>query len=127
MIIKNLLALKKAIFTLAVCYTIALAVVSLISLQGLPSTGISNFDKIAHFGAYAVLFSVWYLAFQPLNIKKFSYLLLACVLYGIILEAFQGKFTTERVSDFLDIVANTVGVLSAAYVMPKVIKSYVKK
>lgn len=127
MIIKNLLVLKKVLLALAVGYTIALAVVSLISLKGLPSTGISNFDKIAHFGAYAVLFSIWFLALQPLSSKKLLFLLISCVVYGIIIEGLQGKYTTERVSDILDAVANTIGVLVAWLIVPKTLRTCVKK
>ncbi|MGV6830981.1 MAG: VanZ family protein [bacterium] len=110
--------LKKLFFALAILYTVLLGVISLIPLKGLPSTGVDNFDKIAHFIAYFLLYSIWFLAMrnEATNIR-FTKLIIACIVYGIILEAIQGKLPSERSADYLDAVANTVGVLSSVLVM----------
>jgi len=119
--------LKKLFFGLAIFYTLFLAVLSVISLKLLPSTGIDYADKIAHFAAYFLLYTLWYLSMKKELIAKYFILLfLGCIGYGIILELIQGEFTSERSADYLDAVANTVGVLSSVLVMYLLSKLNVK-
>jgi VanZ family protein len=114
MLTKKLLVLRKFALPLAVIYSITLSILSLISVKGLPSFGTDYDDKFYHVLAYFVLTMIWYLAIGlNQNIKKIIYIALGCIVYGIVIEAIQGKLTLHRVWDLLDIVANLIGVIFA--------------
>jgi len=119
--IKTLLAHNA--YKLAIALTIFIAVISLVSLKGMRpiSVGISNFDKIVHFTLYFLLTLSWFFAAQE-PIKKRTkkiILILALISYGIIIEALQDGMTTHRQADFYDILANSIGVLLAAILFPR--------
>ncbi|SFC87803.1 VanZ like family protein [Algibacter pectinivorans] len=116
------MVLKKATFIIALVYALALAVVSLINLDGrLPDLEISFGDKIFHFLAYALFAVLWYFAWCfTFNFKKKKALIYAfifAVLFGIIMEVLQGTFTASRALDVYDALANTLGALIAASVL----------
>ena len=106
--------LKKIALPTAIIYTILLTILSLITIEGVPSFGTEYDDKVYHIIAYTILTLIWYFA---LNIKSFNktlfYLAVGCIAFGIVIEALQGKLTVYRVSDSMDVVANVVGVLLA--------------
>ncbi len=119
--IKALLA--RSAYKLAIALTTFITVISLISLKGMRpiSIGIDNFDKIVHFTLYFLLTLSWFFAAQE-PIKKRTtkiILILALISYGIIIEALQGEMTTHRQADFYDILANSIGVLLAAILFPR--------
>ncbi len=122
--IKNLLA-RNAII-IAIALTIFITIASLASLRGLKtiSINISNFDKIVHFTSYFLLTLSWFFATQHTIKKTTSKAILIGILisYGIIIEALQGGMTTHRQADFYDILANSIGVLLAATLFPKLNK-----
>lgn len=114
MITKLLLVLKQIALPLAAIYTIALSILSLISVKGLPSFGTDYDDKLYHILAYFILTVVWYVALGlNQNKKRIVHIALGCIIYGIIVEAIQGKLTFHRVWDLFDIVANLIGVIIA--------------
>jgi len=45
-----------------------------------------------------------------------KYIFIGCIAFGIIIEILQGITTTYRTSSFLDVVANTLGVVFASIV-----------
>ena len=49
----------------------------------------------------------------PQNVK---YIILGCFIFGIIIEILQGVITSYRTASYLDIVANTIGVLLAVVI-----------
>lgn len=111
---KPLLVLKKIALPLAVSYTILLTILSLISMKGMPEFGTDYDDKLYHIFAYFVLTMIWYFAIgRRTNKKQIFTIALACVAFGIIIEALQGKLTVHRFGDLLDVVANIIGVLIA--------------
>ena len=122
--IKNLLA-RNANF-IAIALTIFITIVSLVSLRGFKtiSINISNFDKIVHFTSYFLLTLSWFFATQYTIKKTTSKAILIGIIisYGIIIEALQGGMTTHRQADFYDILANSIGVLLAATLFPKLNK-----
>lgn len=110
--------LKKYAWVVALGYTIFLGIFSLVNLSGLPSLDVDDGDKILHVIAYALLMLFWYLTFHKNSTPKTMLkIALACIFYGIILEVVQGKLTTQRTSDLLDIVANCVGVIVMVLVL----------
>lgn len=73
---------------------------------------IESEDKIVHFLAYAMLCLLLFLSFYFKGINK-SLLCAAlfAFIFGIILELLQSVMPHSRVSDGLDVVANTLGIL----------------
>lgn len=76
-----------------------------------------SFDKIAHFGVFALLslfLSVGLkrqMTFPSVKRRAIRIAALFSLIYGGILEALQGMLFEDRYSDWLDFAANTLGVL----------------
>lgn len=72
-------------------------------------------DKIIHFSMYAVLTFFVALCVNPKNwLDNKSWLIVViCSLYGIIIELLQEIMKLGRSFDFLDIIANSLGVFFA--------------
>ncbi|MEP3838280.1 MAG: VanZ family protein [Algibacter sp.] len=114
--------LKKGTFLVAFVYTVALAVVSLINLDGrLPDVNISFGDKIFHFLAYSLFAILWFYALCftfNLKIKKaLLYAFIFAVSFGIVIEVLQDTMTASRALDVYDALANTLGALIASTVL----------
>ena len=107
--IKHLL--QASTFLIAIAITICIAYLSLIKSTNFPVIAISNIDKFYHLIVYFVLTFSWLLTLKK---SKYKYkVLIACVLYGIILEVFQTTLTEYRAGEMLDFLANTLGGLIA--------------
>jgi VanZ family protein len=120
--------LKTILPVIALLYTIALAIVSLISSDNLPNLEVANSDKIAHLFAYSILCLVWYLALKKNKISKPLFVASSvAIFYGIILEVLQGTFTAERISEGYDILANCLGVVIISIIIIISNKTHVKK
>lgn len=102
-------------FFLAVTFTVAIAVGSLISVKNIGPPQVHFFDKIVHFGGYFVLALSWFLTFNGKLklLKQFVAIALLVFLYGIIIEVCQWLFTNERQGDVLDMLANLGGISMA--------------
>lgn len=106
--------------SITIGYTLFLTVGSLVN-TGEVVNAPTNFDKVLHFTAYfglAVLWMCWNIFRKPaaghrLKLKNLSLIALLVVVYGIIIEILQGVFTTYRIPDGWDIMANTIGVVLA--------------
>lgn len=104
--------LDKLALPLAIAYTILITVLSLITVKDLPDLGTDMDDKILHVGAYFVLIIMWYFGLkQPRDMKSLLKIAVSCVLFGIVIEVIQGKVNINRAADFLDAVANFIGVI----------------
>jgi len=96
------------------------AFLSLFSFSGtdLPSVSIPHIDKLVHFTFYFVasvlgaLSLKEYSSSSKIGMKVVWYLVLALIVYGILIEVLQSKFTTTRSGEILDFVANTIGVFA---------------
>mgnify|MGYP003631488454 CR=1 FL=1 len=114
--IKNLLADKA--YLIAITITVAIAIVSLISLKEIPTLSfkINNSDKIGHCLAYFTLTISWFFATKnTLNTSHHkTILILLLISYGTIIEGIQGMLTTYRTADIYDILANSLGVFLGA-------------
>jgi VanZ family protein len=77
-------------------------------------------DKMAHFvfHAAATVLGCLFLRERSQGTRPMKRAIMTMVgslfLYGIIIEVLQLKFTTTRMSEILDVIANTVGALSGA-------------
>lgn len=106
----KVLLLDNFIF-IAITFTITIVGLSLFKL---PNTdiGVKNVDKIYHLIAYFSLAFAWLVSFYQQKSKKML-IVLACVVFGIIIEVLQSALTYYRTGDYLDVFANTLGVLLA--------------
>jgi VanZ family protein len=106
---------KRALLILTICYTLVIAILSLMNIKSLPKLG-SNFDdKIFHALAYGLLVLLWYFTLYRLKIAKPIFITaLFSIIYGIILEVLQGQLTIVRSMDILDVLANCIGVAIAS-------------
>ena len=114
--IKSLLE-NNAIY-IAVFFTICILFGSLVKSEFIVVEYISVSDKTYHLIAYFLLMLSWLYAF--FKREKFEenvkYIILGCFIFGIIIELLQGVITSYRTASYLDIVANTIGVLLAVVI-----------
>jgi len=129
MLIKNLLALKKVLFSFAVGWTILVAYLCLISFKKLPSIGVSDADKYVHFTLHFIFTLLWQLyshfKLHKIRIGRVIGVTAISLSYGILIEFLQETLTTTRQADVLDVLANFTGALlaSAVFVLIKKIKT----
>ncbi|WP_243643713.1 VanZ family protein [Tenacibaculum sp. M341] len=98
---------------LAVFVTIAITLLSLLKLGKQPMN-FTHSDKVKHAFAYFTLTFLWLCSFK----SKFTlYIVLLCVLFGVLMEYLQGTITTYRTFDYADMLANTIGALLAYFLM----------
>jgi VanZ family protein len=100
----------------AVLYTVVITIASLAPTSQLPNVTIQYADKWVHLAIHFILFFGWAKGLEPLFTsseegKMLIWLLVACALYGIIIELFQEIFTTYRKADLMDVLANIAGTL----------------
>ncbi|EDM44263.1 glycine cleavage system protein H [unidentified eubacterium SCB49] len=73
-------------------------------------------DKLVHIVFNAALIFLWLLYFYKRGLyqdfKGLFIVFICAVIYGIIIEVAQEQFTTTRMADVKDVVANTIGCLS---------------
>ncbi len=83
-----------------------------------PAIQIPHLDKIVHFTFYFVAAILGLLSFrmrvkEGAPLKKFMIvMLLLLVIFGIIIEVIQDRYTTSRAGDVFDVLANTIGALA---------------
>ena len=114
--IKSLLE-DNAIY-IAVFFTISITIGSLVKSDFIVVKSISVSDKIYHLIAYFLLMLSWLYVFckkETLQ-RNVKYIILGCIIFGIIIEILQGVITSYRTASYLDIVANTIGVLLAVLI-----------
>ena len=113
----NSSVLKKVIFSLAIGWTVLIAVLCLVKLTDLPSFGVSGADKYVHFTFHFVFTMLWGLYFwQKLNertISKIVRIVILSLCYGILIEILQETCTTTRHADIFDVLANLSGAVAA--------------
>ena len=95
---------------------------SLINLAQSPVKEFGLSDKILHAGAYFGMVLLWlfYAIFRFSTERLKKILLIICVLsilFGIFIEVLQHVLTDYRELDFYDIIANSIGAISAGLLM----------
>lgn len=102
----------------AIFWTILITILSLITIGNIgESIAISGKDKYVHFSFYFVFTILWILFFKYKQFSNLKIVLLIAIIYGILMEIFQGIFTTSRHPDIYDVVANSFGALVGYYLM----------
>lgn len=114
--IKSLLE-DNAIY-IAIFFTISITIGSLVKSDFIVVKSISVSDKTYHLIAYFLLMLSWLNVFCKKETfqKNVKYVILGCIIFGIIIEILQGIITSYRTASYLDIVANTIGVLLAVVI-----------
>ena len=103
---------------IAIFFTISITIGSLVKSDVIAIEIVSISDKTIHFIAYFFLMLSWlYVFFKKMSFSKnVKYIFIGCIVFGIIIEILQGVTTTYRTLSFLDVAANTLGVLFASTV-----------
>jgi VanZ family protein len=116
--IKNLL--KGSIFIIALIISITIVFLSLLQL---PSSKINiiNIDKAYHSIAYFALGITWLFAYYKKPEKKY-FIVICCIVFGIIIEVLQSSLTSYRTGDYVDAIANSCGVLLALLIFNLFVK-----
>ncbi len=116
--IKNLL--KGSIFIIALIISITIVFLSLLQL---PSSKIDiiNIDKAYHSIAYFALGITWLFAYYKKPEKKY-FIVICCIVFGIIIEVLQSSLTSYRTGDYVDAIANSCGVLLALLIFNLFVK-----
>ncbi len=110
---------ERNLFILALFWTIAITIASLVSLSNMPRVNVLGKDKTVHFLFYFVLTLTWNFALQ----KKYKnwalkYIIVFVVIgYGIVIEVLQEVLTKTRQADLYDVIANSAGTLVALIVI----------
>ena len=89
----------------------------------LPSFKIPHIDKVVHFTFYFVALVLGVLFYRErakgeIRLKKtLGIILFSIILFGIIIEVVQERFTLSRAGDIFDAISNSIGALVGAWVM----------
>ena len=111
--------LKDKIFIVAFLVTFAILY---LSLKKMPNSdiNISHLDKVQHSIAYFILSISWLFAFAKKRNK--ITIVAACILFGILIEILQQTLTNYRTGDYLDVIANSAGVLLGLLIFNQISK-----
>ena len=123
----NLLVLKKTTFSLAIVWTVLIAVLCLVKFGSLPSLGVSGADKYVHITFHFGFVLLWGFYFwqkrNEILISKIIRLVIISIFYGILIEFLQETCTTTRHADLFDVLANLTGATIALLVFVFIKKS----
>ena len=127
MLTNNLLVLKKATFSLAIGWTVLIAVLCLVKFGSLPSLGVSGADKYVHITFHFGFVLLWGFYFWQRQIEilipKIIRLVVISIFYGLLIEFLQETCTTTRHADIFDVLANITGATTALLVFVFIKKS----
>jgi len=114
---KNSSVLKKGWLSLAIAWTVLIAILCLISFSDLPSIQVKSADKYVHVTFHFIFVLLWgfYVSKSSAKIKisKIIRVVLVSITYGIVIEGLQELLTTTRHADIYDVLANLTGALLA--------------
>ena len=109
----------KIMLLIAASLTIGIIFLSLIRVNNLPDLKVKEMDKFYHAIAYFTLTLSWLSFFQiknsTLKLNFFLLIITALTIFGIVIEVLQRVVTNYRLFDYQDMIANTIGVLIAAF------------
>ncbi|CAI8431883.1 MAG: Uncharacterised protein [Flavobacterium sp. SCGC AAA160-P02] len=112
-LIKKLLDFN-ALF-IAIVITIFIAVLSFAKIDRVIPQQFLSEDKLFHLIAYFFLTISWLHAYHKnkLFINNTRSVIICCLIYGTVIELLQGLLTSYRTPSYLDILANSIGVVIA--------------
>ena len=125
--------MRKYLFLiLAICWTLLITFLSLVSIKDGPELPFSFADKIIHGIIYFVFTISWFLAFSKKEITPFLLKnalvisVLFSVFYGILMEILQGTLAEDRQGDWQDALANALGAILAGILIKYFISNTIK-
>ena len=108
---------SRLLFVCALVYTLCLTVASLWRFIAFNPIPIRHGDKYAHSVAYLgfglIWFGYFYFSGRYGFAKGLTMSALGGVVYGLLMEVAQGLFTDYRMPEFLDVLANSFGIVLA--------------
>lgn len=112
-LIKKLL--EANVLLIAIAITIFIAFLSIANLLKIVPEDLLISDKLNHTIAYFFMALSWFYAFQKKKLRslKEMYIVIFCILFGILMEFLQWGVTSYRTASYLDVLANSLGVLIA--------------
>ena len=116
--------LKDNSIIIAVGITLSIICLSLMKISHNPiNITFNNIDKVYHGIAYFTLSFSWLIAYYK-KPKKKRVIIISCIIFGIIIELLQSTFTNYRTGDYLDVIANSSGILIALVIFNLFSKKY---
>ena len=123
MLAKLLFILKKLHFPLlfSLLWT---GVILFLSLAKMPEDDtikieIPHLDKIVHFFMYFIYTCILLMEWKKKGNKLVTLLTISyAILFGILMEFLQMKFFTYRTGEFFDVLFNSLGAVTAAFILP---------
>jgi VanZ family protein len=103
--------LKDNIFIIALAITFSIVCLSLLKIPKTKIT-ITNIDKVYHSIAYFTLTISWLIVYYKKPQKK-NIIVICSIIFGIIIELLQSTLTNYRTGEYLDVIANSSGVILA--------------
>jgi VanZ family protein len=103
--------LKDNIFIIALAITFSIVCLSLLKIPKTKIT-ITNIDKVYHSIAYFTLTISWLIVYYKKPQKK-NIIVICSIFFGIIIELLQSTLTNYRTGEYLDVIANSSGVILA--------------
>ena len=102
-------------FYIAILITVGIGVLSFIKMPKVEELYMSSSDKLYHGIAYFFLTLSWlYTILEKEQFyTKVKYVLVGCLIYGIIIEVLQTAITSYRTASYLDALANSAGIVVA--------------
>ena len=119
-------------FLPGIAWFFIVGILTLMPGKDVPEVGwlnIPHLDKLVHvvmFGGLTLFFSLPYLKSNKPQYKKIKILIrisIYMIMWGLIIEVIQKFFIPGRGFEWLDVVADTVGVLIACWTFIKLVKS----
>ena len=108
--------MRKLYFVAAVLWTIFITTACLASMENFKDISFATeegADKYVHASFYILLTALWLLyalrAFSAARSKIRLLVFVLTVLFGLMIEIFQGLFTEDRSPDLFDVCANSTG------------------
>jgi VanZ family protein len=111
--------LRDKIFLVAVAITISILYLSLVRIPK-GNIKVDHLDKLQHGFDYFILSISWLFAFCKKNSKHL--IVCCCILFGILIEILQNELTHYRTGDYLDGIANSVGVIIGLLIFNRISK-----
>lgn len=118
---------KKLVFILAITWTVIITYLSLATIDSSIGSAIKipHKDKIVHFIFYFIFVFLWTISLSssPYKSKVGIVILLIAIVYGILMEVFQGLLTIDRTPDSNDVIANSSGAIVGWFVAKKYLQN----
>ena len=113
----------KFIGIVGVFYTVALITVCFLKFEDLEKVNFSYADKVFHALTYFVLTLIWFFQYytskkvKDINLSKLLLLITVLLIFGMVIEILQLVLTDYRSFDWIDFLADAVGIFSAAILL----------